>query len=328
MKIQERSSLEDDAVSWAAVFEAIDGGVDIREREFLNDRCDLMSGTEFEHARGGGGTAERGTREGALAHDEREGCQRDRLWNGANRVEAAFGSERGDVAHPIERDGDCADDEIEAVGFGFHSLRIAGIHNAVGTEFFKFLGFVGGRSEGGDFAAPFIEKLHCEVTETSDTNDSNAVCGPDSEFNDGAEDCDASAKERTGADGGKGFGKFCGPGPVGADEIGEAAVAPDDGPLACGTEVVVTAHALRTGHAAFGKPPETDAVARDKIFNHRTNGLDTANDFVPGDERVGGEAPLVAEHAEIRVADAAIFDADVDMLGADGREFVGEGFER
>ena len=166
------------------------------------------------------------------------------------------------------------------------------------------------------------------MTETSDTNDSDAVCGPDSEFDDGAEDCDASAEERTGADGGKGFGKFCGPSPMGADQIGEAAVAPDDGPLACGTEVVVTAHALRTGHAAFGKPAETNAIAGDKIFNHRTNGLDAANDFVSGDERVGRKAPLVAEHAEIRVADAAVFDADVNMLGTDGREFVGEGFER
>jgi hypothetical protein len=115
---------------------------------------------------------------------------------------------------------------------------------------------------------------------------------------------------------------------MGADKIGEATMAPHDGPLACGTEVVVTAHALRTGHAAFGKPAETNAIAGDKIFNHRSNGLDATNDFVPRDERVGGKAPLVAEHAEIRVADAAVFDADVNMLGTDGREFVGEGFER
>jgi len=309
------------------VFEAVDGGVDIRECEFLNEWCDLMAGAEVEHTGGGGRTAERGSGEGTLPHDEWEGCQRDRLWNGTDCVQTAFGSERGDVAHPIEGNGDCADDEVEAVGFGFHSLRIAGIHNSVGTEFFEFLGFVGGRSEGGDFAAPFIEKLHGEVTETPDADDSYAVSWANAEFDDGAEDCDASAEERTGADGGKSFGKFCGPGPMGADEIGEATVAPDDGPLACGTEVVVTAHALRTGHAAFGKPAETDAVARDKIFNHRTNGLDTANDFVSRDERVGGKAPLVAEHAEIRVTDAAVFDTDVDMLGADGREFVGEGFK-
>ena len=197
LKPRRRSGLENDAVSWAAVFETVDGGVDIRECEFLNEWCDLMAGTEFEHADDSGRTAKRGTREGPLPHDEREGCECDRLWNGANRVEAAFGSERGDVTHPIERDGDCADDEIESVGFGFHSLRIAGIHNAVGTELFEFLGFVGGRSEGGDFAAPFIEKLHGEVTEASDANDPNAICGPDSEFNDGAEDCDAAAEERT-----------------------------------------------------------------------------------------------------------------------------------
>ena len=142
LKTRRRSSLEDDAVSWAAVFEAVDGGVDIRECEFLNEWGDLMAGTEFEHADDGGRAAERRTRERALPHDEREGCQRNRLGNGADCVQTAFGSERGDVAHPIERDGDCADDEIEAVGFGFHSLRIAGIHNAVGTELFEFLGFV------------------------------------------------------------------------------------------------------------------------------------------------------------------------------------------
>ena len=327
MKTRRRSSLEDDAVSWAAVFEAIDSGVDIRECEFLNEWCDLMAGTEFEHAGGGGRAAERRAREGALAHDEREGGERDGLGNGSDCVEAAFRSERGDVAHPIERDGDCADDEIEAVGFGFHGLRIAGIHNAVGTELFEFLGFIGGGSEGSDFAAPFIKKLHGEVTETSDANDSNSVCGPDSEFDDGAEDCDASAEERTGTDGGKGFGKFCSPSPMGADKIGEATVAPDDGPLACGTEVVVTAHALRTGHAAFGKPAKAHSVTGCEVFDHRTNGLDTPHDFVSGHERVGGKAPLVAEHAEIRVTDAAVFDTDVDMLGADGREFVGEGFK-
>jgi hypothetical protein len=59
LKIRQRSSLEDDAVSWAAVFETVDGGVDIRECEFLNEWCDLMAGTEFEHAGGGGRTAER-----------------------------------------------------------------------------------------------------------------------------------------------------------------------------------------------------------------------------------------------------------------------------
>lgn len=52
------SGFEDDAESRAALFEAIEGGVDIREGEFLDERGDLMSGTEVEHARGGGGAAE------------------------------------------------------------------------------------------------------------------------------------------------------------------------------------------------------------------------------------------------------------------------------
>ncbi len=286
-----------------------------------------MAGAEIEHAGGGGRTAERGTGEGALAHDERKGCQHDRLGNGSNRVEAAFGSECRNIAHPVERDGNCANNEIEAVGFGFHSFRVTGIHNSMGTEFFEFLGFVRGRSEGCDFATPFIEKLHGEVAEAADANNSDAICGSNPEFDNGAEDGDPAAEERTGAGSGKGFGKFCGPSPVGADEIGEATVAPDDSPLACRAKVVVTTHALGAGHAALGKPTKTDAITGSEIFNHRSNSFYAANDFVTWDERVGGKAPLVAEHAEIRVADAAVFHADVHMLRADRRKLVGEGFE-
>lgn len=287
-----------------------------------------MAGTEVEHTSGSGWTSEWRSGEGALAHDEREGRQHDWLGDGADRVEAAFGSEGEDVAHPVERDGDCANDKIEAVGFGFHGFGITAVHDSVGAEFFEFLGFVHGRSEGGDFAAPFIEKLHGEVAEAADANNSNTICGSNAEFDDGAEDRDPTAEEWAGAGSGEGFWKFRSPSPVGADEVGKAAVASHDGPLACATKVVIATHALGTGHAAFGKPAKTNAVAGSEIFNHRSNGLDATNDFVTGHEWVRGKPPLIAEHAEIRVADAAVFHADVHMLGADGREFVGEGLER
>ena len=287
-----------------------------------------MAGAELEHTSGGGWTAEWRAGEGSLAHDEREGRQHDWFGDGADRVEAAFGGEGGDVAHPIERDGNCADNKIEAVGFGFHGLGITGIHDPVGAEFFEFLGFVHGRSEGGDFAAPFIEKLHGEVAQTADTDDADTICRSNPKLDNGTEDRDPSAEEWAGAGGGEGFWKFRSPGPVRADEVGKAAVASHDGPLACATKVVIATHALGTGHAAFGEPAKTNAVAGSEIFNHRSNGLDTTNDFVTGHEWVRGKTPLIAEHAEIRVADAAVFHADVHMLGADGREFVGEGLER
>ncbi len=103
----------------------MEGRVDIREGEFLDERGDLMSGAEVEHTRGGGGAAEGGSRKGPLAHDERKCAERDGFGNGADCVEAAFGGECGDVTHPVERNGDCADDEVEAVGFGFHGFCVA-----------------------------------------------------------------------------------------------------------------------------------------------------------------------------------------------------------
>ncbi len=137
-----RSGFENDAVSWTALFESVEGRVDIREGEFLDERGDLMSGAEVEHTRGGGGAAEGGSRKGPLAHDERKCAERDGFGNGPHCVEAAFRGECGDVAHPVERNGDGANYKIEAVGFGFHSFRVAGVHNTVGAEFFEFLGFV------------------------------------------------------------------------------------------------------------------------------------------------------------------------------------------
>ena len=49
--------------------------------------------------------------------------------------------------------------------------------------------------------------------------------------------------------------------------------------------------------------------------------------LMAGDERVGGHAPLVVDHREIRVADAAGLDAQLDLFGPERPGGVFEGLE-
>lgn len=56
-------------------------------------------------------------------------------------------------------------------------------------------------------------------------------------------------------------------------------------------------------------------------------GGDAPDDFVAGNEGVGGHAPVVVEHGEIAVADAAALHGDLNLFAAEGAGGVFEGLE-
>jgi len=90
------------------------------------------------------------------------------------------------------------------------------------------------------------------------------------------------------------------------------------------TEIVVATHALRASHTALRKPTEADTITDIEILDQRSNNFDSSDDLMAGNQRVGREAPLIAKHAQIGMANTAILDADIDMLGIDGRQLVCE----
>ena len=90
------------------------------------------------------------------------------------------------------------------------------------------------------------------------------------------------------------------------------------------TEIVLAANALRASHAALRKPTEADTVTDLEILDRGTNRFHVAYDLMTRNHRVGREAPLVAEHAQIRMANTAILHTNIDMLGRDGRKLVCE----
>jgi hypothetical protein len=79
--------------------------------------------------------------------------------------------------------------------------------------------------------------------------------------------------------------------------------------------------AVRVNHAADG-----GEVSGMEALDLTAHGGDAADDFVSGDHRVGGVGPLVARGVQIRVADAAVEDVELDVLGQ--RLSAGEGKRR
>jgi len=76
---------------------------------------------------------------------------------------------------------------------------------------------------------------------------------------------------------------------------------------------VVSGHALLTRHAIAGVPADAHDIADREVGDVLANRADGADDLMAGDHRVGGEAPVVVDHADVAVANAAVQDVDVDL---------------
>ena len=76
-------------------------------------------------------------------------------------------------------------------------------------------------------------------------------------------------------------------------------------------------------HAAYGHRI-ADLVALDV----RPHSRDTADDLVAGNIGIDGARPVRAGGVQVGMADAAIFDVDGDIIGAQGAAFEGEGRQR
>lgn len=188
-------------VSRFAGAEVVEGGVHVVHCEGLGDWRDLMAGAEIQHFHDGGGRAERGAGDRLAPADQGKGSHWHRLQHRADEVQTTIWRQRGDEETPIERDVGGDEDKVERAAQFRQCGLVAGADDVVGAEFAGFvrLGFAGG--EGGDLAAPFVEELQRQVTQSADADHADAVGRLDPEIDDGAEDCDSPAEQRTGARG-------------------------------------------------------------------------------------------------------------------------------
>jgi hypothetical protein len=80
--------------------------------------------------------------------------------------------------------------------------------------------------------------------------------------------------------------------------------------------------------AAVDQAAYSDRVAGLEARNVRAHRAHMADDFVPGDARVKGSAPFGPDGVEIRVADAAIGDLDLDVARTGCPPLDGDRLER
>jgi hypothetical protein len=128
-------------------------------------------------------------------------------------------------------------------------------------------------------------------------------------------DGDATAEERSGGDGIECVGDGDGEAAVDANGGGEAAVAADAGGLRLGAEVLFAGAAPLADAAGVCLPADADALAYDGSVDVRADRGDGADDLVARDERVAADAPVVVDEVDVGVADAAVRDADLDVVG-------------
>jgi len=139
-------------------------------------------------------------------------------------------------------------------------------------------------------------------------------------------DGDAGAEERGGVDGVERVGDGDGEAAVDADRRGEASVAADAGGLGFGAEMLFAGAAPLADAAGVCLPSDADPLAYGGAVDVRADGGYGADDLVAGNERVAADAPVVVDEVDVRVADAAVGDADLDFIGPElsGRVAKGE----
>jgi hypothetical protein len=104
---------------------------------------------------------------------------------------------------------------------------------------------------------------------------------------------------------------------VGADAVGETAVAVHRGAFRCRAEVLLPLDAPLAMAAGIGLPAQANPLADLEGFDLRAGGGDFADDLVTGDEGVLADAPIVGDQVQITVADAAMGDGDFDFVRAE-----------
>ncbi len=101
----------------------------------------------------------------------------------------------------------------------------------------------------------------------------------------------------------------------------------DDGALGPGTEILVSGMAGFAVPAIRRVPTQADRGTDLQVLDVVTDTGNLANDLVAAHEWVLRHPPLVLDHAQITVTDAAVEDIDLNLVGEKLPNFVGEWLE-
>jgi hypothetical protein len=136
------------------------------------------------------------------------------------------------------------------------------------------------------------------------------------------------AQERGGALGGQALRDREGEAAVEAHPVGEAAVMAHAGGDVLRAEVLVARPARLAGEARPALPADAHPGADLQLADLGAGGGHRPDDLVARDHGVGPHAPVAVHQVDVAVADAAVADPDLDVVGPQGSGLVHERLER
>src|SRR6267378_2046763 len=177
---------------------------------------------------------------------------------------------------------------------------------------FRFLAVTGG--EGMYFTAPFVGELERHVSQSTDANDPDAGGGGYFMNQEWRKYCDAAAQERSHFCQVQRIGQRANPWPLSSNTIRKAAMAPNNGPLSSGAQVLVTGKTFVAVQTTVSGPAKPDALSNLEPFRRLAQCDNCAGHLMARHERVLGHAPFVIEHRKIRVTESTVRYFDFDLF--------------
>ena len=205
------------------------------------------------------------------------------------------------VRLPVEIDVHGIDDQIKLTRQCGKRLRIAAVHHFIRTHRQHFLLFRRVRAERRHFTAHRVQQLDGNMPQPANPDHAHAAGGGDVMHQQRFKDGDTATQQRTCGFNINAVRQRDNPLPVGAQLIGETALVKDGRRCALKAVDLVAADTGVAVAAAACRPADTHALAHFQPFVLRgaAERHDAANDFVPGHQRIAGEAPFVIDHREI-----------------------------
>src|SRR5210317_716875 len=109
--------------------------------------------------------------------------------------------------------------------------------------------------------------------------------------------------------------------------IGKAAVTANDYSLSGGTQIVISRHALATSHTRLGKPTEANCLPWLEMRDPFTHCANFSYDFMTRHEGVFSHFPVVVQHAQVAMTNAARADVNFNLVSRKLPRIVFKGFQ-
>jgi hypothetical protein len=333
----EGGHVNDEAEFHVVLQEAVVGFVNLLDGDEFDVAGDVMVAAKIEHFLRFANAADERAGELPASGKEVENVNGQGLGWRANLGQGSVPFQQREVGIDVVLRRNGVENEMEAVEVFFHLVLIAGDNDLVRAELQGILRFARRSGEQHHMSAKCVRKFHPHVTQAAQADNSDFFSFADFPMAQRGIGGDAGAQERRrrrqihiprNAQ----HKCFIHYDAVGVSTVSHAAALFVRGVVGEGGAVQAVLFevvlAIFTGAARVHHATDGGNVAFLEFFDLRAGFHDASEDFVAGDARISGALPFVAGDVEVRMADAAEKNLDLDIVRVGIAALEGERSER